>query len=102
MYFGNFTALRPEVIVWRTKLLNEILDGRRATLGNRVQAGIATEAQAKLFDELLSRLQIWLIVTSDEEKSIVKETLGSLNYSFEVFSVDEVKSELAKLGKESA
>jgi hypothetical protein len=102
MYFGNFTALRPEVIVWRTKLLNEILDGRRATLGNRVQAGIATEAQAKLFDELLCRLQIWLIVTSDEEKSIVKQTLGSLNYSFEVFSVDEVKSELAKLGKESA
>ena len=102
MYFGNFTALRPEVIVWRTKLLSEILDGRRATLDNRVQAGIATEAQAKLFDELLSRLQIWLVVTSDEEKSVIKQALEYVNYCVEVFSVDDVKSELEKLGKGDA
>lgn len=97
MYFGNFTVLRPEVIVWRTKLLSEILDERRATLNDRVRAGIATETQVQLFDELLSRLQLWLVVTSNEEKSIVKQTLGIVNYSVEVFSVDDIKSELANL-----
>lgn len=102
MYFGNFTALRPEVILWRVKLLTEILDGRRATLDTRVRAGIATEAQARLLDELLGRLQVWLVVTTNEDKTKVEQGLDSGAYRVEVFSVADVASELEKLGKAGA
>jgi hypothetical protein len=68
MYLGNFTALRPEVIVWRTKLLTEILDGRLASLDVKVSAGIATEAQARILEDLLAQLQIWLVVTSNTRR----------------------------------
>ena len=98
-FFGNFTALRHEVIVWRARLLAEILDGRRATLDTRVRAGIATEAQARLVEELLARLQVWLVVTSNEDKMRVQQALGAINYAVEVFSVADVTSELEKLGR---
>lgn len=99
MYFGNFTVLRPEVIVWRVNMLIEILDGRRATLKPRVTAGMVTEVQAKLLDELLGRLQIWVVVTSREDKMTVQAALGTSAYRIEVFSVDDVRLELEKLGK---
>jgi len=98
MYFGNFTSLRPEVIVWRLRMLTEILDGRRDTLGERVRAEIATEAQACLFEELLGKLQIWVVVTSDEEKMSVAGAVSNLRYRVEVFSLAEVGSQLEKLG----
>jgi hypothetical protein len=97
MYFGNFTAFRPEVIVWRVKMLIEILEGRRATLPARVQAGIGTQAQARLIDEVMGRLQIWVVVTSNEEKDKVVHALSDLHYHVEVFSVADVSSELEKL-----
>lgn len=102
MYFGNFTALRPEVIVWRVRMLTEILDGRRATVDSRVSAGIATEAQARLLDEILGRLQIWVVVTANDDKAAVEAALGSSAYRVEVFSVADVSSELEKLGKAGA
>lgn len=98
MYFGNFTALRPEVIVWRVKMLTEILDGRRATLDSRVSAGIATEAQARLLDEILGRLEIWIFVTANADRAAVSAALGSSQYRVEVFSVADVNTELEKLG----
>jgi hypothetical protein len=98
MYFGNFTALRPEVIVWRVKMLTEILDGRRATLDSRVSAGIATEAQARLLDEILGRLEIWIVVTANADRAAVSAALRSSQYRVEVFSVADVNTELEKLG----
>jgi hypothetical protein len=97
IYFGNFTALRPEVSVWRVKMLIEILDGRRATLDTRVQAGIATQAQANFLEELLGRLQIWIAVTSNDEKDTIMREVNGLQYHIEVFSVADVASELEKL-----
>jgi len=98
MYFGNFTALRSEVIVWRVRMLTEILVGRRASLDSRVSAGIVTLAQAGLVDEILGRVQIWVVVTANDDKAAVETALGSSIYRVEVFSVADVSSELEKLG----
>jgi hypothetical protein len=102
MYFGNFTALRPEVILWRVRLLIEILDGRRATIDARVQAGLGTEAQASLLKEILGRVQIWLVVTTNEDKLTLEHDLLDSSYLFDVFSVADIEVELEKLGKVSA
>lgn len=102
VYFGNFTALRPEVVIWRVKMLTEILDGRGATLDARVEAGVATEVQARALDELLGRLQIWAITTSNDDKAILQGALRQLSYPVEVFSVEDVRSELENLGRGGA
>ena len=97
MYLGNFSMLRPEVIVWRVKILTEILDGRRAALDTRVKAGITTAAQAQLLNDVLGRLQIWIAVTTNEDKSAVATAFSTSAYRIEVFSVADVSSELEKL-----
>lgn len=68
-YFGNFTMLRSETIVWRTKLLAEILDGRRSTIDRKVVAGGITEDQAVLGKEIFQNMQIWLLANSEEERA---------------------------------
>jgi hypothetical protein len=98
-YFGNFTALRPEVIVWRVKLLIEILDQRRAALPSRVAIGLAAEEAARGADDLLGRTQIWVVVTSNEHKKSVEAALGGVAYPVGVFSLEDVKTELENLGR---
>ena len=50
----------------------------------------------------LSFPQIWFVVTSNEDKLNVGQTLGRSNYAVEVFSVADVTSELEKLERASA
>ena len=38
-YFGNFTSLRSEAVLWRLKMLQEILNKRRESLATRVKLG---------------------------------------------------------------
>lgn len=99
MYFGNFTMLRPESIAWRVKILTEILDGRRKTLGERIHVGLTTADQAGFIDDFLGRLQIWILVTSDDNKEKVIESLHHTSHKVEVFSMSQVNYELEKLGK---
>ena len=99
MFVGNFTSLRPEIVVWRLRMLCEILDGRKASIGARIKAGIATEGQAALLENLLANIQIWLVVTSKGEKVSISEVLSQDGFSYvvNVFSIEDIESELKKL-----
>ncbi len=97
MFLGNFTAFRPEVVVWRINMLTAILNERRASLSQRVTAGIISATQSRLVENILGRLQIWIFVTSDEDKRSVESELRATKYPVEVFSLDNVRSELEKL-----
>jgi hypothetical protein len=80
-------------------MLKEILDGRRESMTSRVQVGLATDVQARLFADLLDRTQVWLVVTSNDDKRAVQEALNRspLGYYTEIFSIPDVESELEKL-----
>lgn len=99
MYFGNFTTFRPEVALWRLQMLREILDGRRATFDARVKVGLATEEQICFLDEMLDRLQIWIVLMSEDDKKTAEKVLSTspVGYETQVFSVADVQSELEKL-----
>jgi hypothetical protein len=97
-YFGNFTALRSEIVIWRIKMLIEIIDGRRSTVQQRVELGLATELQARAALEVFSRVTIWVVVNWDREKQSVALALADTQYPVEVFSIDNVRLELENLG----
>jgi len=100
IFFGNFTALRPEVALWRLRMLNEILEGRRASFTVRIQAGMVTSEQVRVLEELLGHLQIWVVLSNDDDKTAVQGELQALplRYRSEVYSLADVHSELANLG----
>lgn len=99
MFFGNFTSIRPEVAIWRVKMLIDILEERRASLETRVKAGVVSDAQAHLLDEMLGRLQIWIVLTTSEDKQKVTEALAASRYRCDVFSLKNIAEELEKLGQ---
>ncbi len=105
MFFGNFTALRPEVVLWRLHILQEILKGRKDSLDYRLNVKIFTPEQTKIFQDLFDSLQIWIVVTTNEEKEIIeKEIEGNktLLYNCQIFSLDDIESELKKLSTSDA
>jgi hypothetical protein len=99
MFLGNFTAFRPEVVVWRINLLTEILNERRASLSQRVTSGLISVTQSQLVEDMFRRLGLWIFVTSSADKNLVVAGLRGTKYPIEVFSLDDVRSELENLGR---
>lgn len=93
-YFGNFTYLRSEIVIWRLKTQINILNEREKSFGRRVQLGLAQISQASWFEEFFEKLKILALVTSNEEKSTINGKLEEFpeGYSIEVVSLDDVRS----------
>jgi hypothetical protein len=99
MFLGNFTFLRPEIVLWRLRMLREILDGRKKSIDERIRAGIATKEQAALLEDLLNTIQIWVVVTSKEDKASISEVISKDNFTYTVqcFSLEDIELELKGL-----
>ena len=98
VYFGNFTLLRPEVVLAKMRLLNEILISRRSSIPQRVQMGAITPEKAGSALRLLADTKIWVLVTSELDKQIVHDDLARNPSTFqtEVFCLNDVSPELSR------
>lgn len=101
IYFGDFTSLRPELVNWRVTMLVDILNERRATMNERVKLGLATDDQTSMIEKMMTELQIWVVVTSNEDRDKVKTAIGSTRYPVEVYSIDDVNCKLELLNTQS-
>jgi hypothetical protein len=103
-FFGIFTALRPESVIWRAQMLMEIIDGRRSAIGFKL-LGIGSDDEHKnavlLLDTLLGNVGIWIMVTTKEDKELIEQALKGSKYNCLVYSMDDVYSELDQLTKSS-
>lgn len=99
-YFGNFTALRTEAILWRLRTLEDVLSERAGSLSLRVQQGIITPVQKELAVQLFETTKVWILVTSDADKRALTERLISLRpvHDIEIFSIQDVNEELSSSG----
>jgi hypothetical protein len=102
LYFGNFTALRPETVLWRVRTLAEIITERFGSLATRVQLRMAEmdEQTATALQQFVERLRIWLLVTGEEERASVKAALVSspLQWEVEVFALGDIAEALQSMG----
>lgn len=96
IFFGNFTALRPEIVIWRLQMLNDLLNERRSSLKERIELKLFTQEQVELAESLFASMKIWLLVTSDEDKAIILAETKSMAFfqRMEVFSIADVKEQL--------
>ena len=98
-YFGIFTALRTEIVLWRLKMLDMIIKDRMSSLPQRKQSGMITDLQLKLSESLVSTMEIWVLVNSTLEKQELEKLLekSPLHFNTRLFSQEDVKAELEKL-----
>jgi len=100
-FFGNFTAFRSEIIVWRLNMLNKLLNARKNSMDGRVRLDIITPEQRKAADALFENCKIIILVTRDEDKVIVQSAMDKIhfNYPLELYSINDMNDELESLDK---
>jgi hypothetical protein len=96
VFLGRFATLRPEAVLWRLRKMNDILNGRRASLPNRVAFGAIKPEQLPMVENLFETLQIWVIVTSTNDKVAILEELEKqpLDYKTDILTIDDIFAEL--------
>ncbi|MHB9041410.1 MAG: hypothetical protein ACYC4T_12215 [Melioribacteraceae bacterium] len=97
-FLGNFTNLRAETSLWRIRLLNELWNERIKSVPDRIKLGVASKEMIPLLVEVLSKMQIWVIVNSKIEKEKINNELISnpVNFHYEIFTSEEVRNEVEK------
>jgi len=100
VFFGNFMAIRSETVIWRLAMLNELLNARRESIKKRIEVGIIKPQQSQLVESFFSDSKIIVLVTMDEDKSIILQnmTKPKFSYRLEVYSLNDIKMELEMLG----
>jgi predicted nucleotide-binding protein with TIR-like domain len=101
VFFGRFTTLRPELILWRLYKMDEILNGRWSSLPNRRKSGLINTDQEKQLDLLFKSFKIMVVVTNVIDKSKVISELKAkpIKFDIEVFCVDDIRDELERLAQ---
>lgn len=97
IFFGNFTALRPEIVIWRLYMLNNLLSERISSLKDRIALKLVTQAQVDLAENLFAGLKIWILVTSDEDKTVILTEAKKFSFfhNMQIFSVEDVRKQLS-------
>jgi hypothetical protein len=100
VYFGNFTALRPETVLWRLRTLEDIIHERFASLPERVRMGIVLPTMLTAVEGLLKGLQILLLVTSDDERQVIEQVIEekATRWPVQIFSLNDIKTTLQNIG----
>lgn len=98
-FFGNFTALRPEIILWRLRTLEEIVHDRFvASIPERERLGLLSldAATRDAWSTFLKGLKSIILVTSDDDRSQLMRALESDpgKWSVEIYSMNEVAATL--------
>lgn len=99
IFFGNFTALRPEIIIWRLNMLNSLVQERMSSVRQRNELGLITPEQIKVAEKLFEEMKIWLLVNSDEDKAVISSELKGAEFfqRLELFSISDVRKDLGVL-----
>lgn len=76
VFLGQFASLRSEAILWRLRKFNQIINERRASLPQRVSVGMLPPGQAVLVENIFKNIQIWVLVTSPDDKTSIQNELA--------------------------
>lgn len=102
-YLGRFSSLRRESVLWRIRKMNEIINGRRSSIDTKLTLGMCTPEQAAAATALFETMQLWVIVTSDQDKEVVESDLQrqKIDYPVNIISIADISSQLETFGGES-
>jgi len=95
-YFGNFTTLRPEIVLWRLRTLENIIHQRIASIPGRIKIGIVKQEQADALMAIFEEFKTFLLVTSDEERKTLQKELAAKpsQRPVEVFALSDIAAAL--------
>ena len=101
LFFGNFTALRSEVVLWRIRVLQQIIAARLGSIPERIKMGVAepNATQMALIKSFMDKLAVWILVTGDVEKTTIQSSIAStdLKWPVKVFAISDIAAALQNI-----
>jgi hypothetical protein len=101
VYFGIFTALRQEAVLWRLKTLQDIISSRVGSIEKRIEMGFGRPDARQLaaINVFIEKLQVWVLVTSDEDKAAIASTATTLGLKWPVkmFAISDIRTALENI-----
>ena len=98
IFFGNFPALRAEAVLWRIRTLQNIVAARFASIPKRLELGMPglNAQQAAVLMRFLEKLEVWVLVTSDDERNTVQAEAQRIGFQWPVraFAISDIASAL--------
>lgn len=98
IFFGNFTALRADAVLWRIRTLQSIVTARIGSIPARIEMGFPglNEQQASLLRRFMDKLQVWVLVTSDDDKVTVQAAATKADFKrpLTVFAISDIAAAL--------
>ena len=88
IYFGNFPALRGDLVAWRLEKLVRLLSERLDALPERRQLAAVTDEQFAWLLQVRSRIMIWLLVAGDRDRDRVKAL--QVPFPVRIFTISDV------------
>jgi hypothetical protein len=100
LFLGNFTAIRPEIILWRIHKLDEIVEGRKSSFATKLAAGMGTAEQFELLSRIIDSVEIWIIVSHESDRAAIANDLNTTppRIKTSLFTLEEVGSVQERFG----
>lgn len=99
-YFGNFTALRPETVIWRLRTLEDIIQDRIASVPERIELGLVKPEAIDALRRLIENFKTVVLVTSDEDRVTIQNALTDKPslWPVEVYALSDIAVALETIG----
>jgi hypothetical protein len=98
-FFGNFTAFRTEVAIWRLTMINDLLNERKGSMAKRVELGILEPEKRQSAEAFFSNIKLLVIVTRDEDKAVIQSAMDRIKFGYplELYSIADMNAEIEEL-----
>ena len=98
IFFGNFTMLRADAVLLRIRTLQNIVAARIGSIPNRIEMGMPglNEQQVALLMRFMDKLQVWTLVTSDDDKATIEAAAAKADFKWptKVFAISDIATAL--------
>jgi len=95
-FLGVFNNFSIDQIKWRINKLDSVVSARfsEKAIMKKIELGIINEKNIKALQELFGSLKAWIIVQTENEKSILEDYSKNKKLKFEFFSIEEIHKEI--------
>jgi hypothetical protein len=102
-YFGNFTALRADAVLWRIRTLQDVVSARVGSMPARMEMWKAmpgfNQQQFENFKTLVDMFEVWVLVTSNDDKATIQAAAeqAAFRWPVKVFALSDIETALKSI-----
>lgn len=100
IYLGIFNTVKSHLVKWRIQKLIQAVTAAFSTIPLRLNLKMIDDVQAKAAKALLNKMQIWVVVQTQQDKDEIVSSTKEATMKVTVFDEEEIYNTVDNLGFE--